>query len=138
MILLYLMFFKGTSNGNDERKISSIIYPAQYWLEFQNQSKPLINNSFKSFSFVDELPHWYSFDDGLAQRTDILLVGYEIFVKAMNSNYKRLLSEACEGWRRARKLSPSCQRKKYHTNRGNQINDARVGGLRSTRKRWCA
>lgn len=45
-----------------------------------------------------------------------LLAGYEMFVKAMKSNYKSLLSEAHKGWRRARKLSPWCQRKSYKTN----------------------
>lgn len=78
-------------------EILSIRYRAHYWVEFQNQSKPLINNTFKLSYFVDRLPDWYSFNYVLAQRTDILLAGYEMFVKAMNSNYKSLLSEAHKG-----------------------------------------
>lgn len=45
-----------------------------------------------------------------------LLAGYEMFAKAVKSNYKRLLSEANKGWRTGRKLSPRCQRKSYETN----------------------
>jgi hypothetical protein len=80
----------------------SLTLRACYWLEFQNQSQPLINNYSDTYSL------YYA----LAQRTDIFLAGYEMFVKAMKTNYISLLSEAHKGWRSARKIAPFCQRER--------------------------
>ena len=57
MVLFDIFNSPSNENGEGEKDFLSNI--AHYWLEFQNQSKSLINNPFTSFHFVTELPHWY-------------------------------------------------------------------------------
>lgn len=48
----------------------------------------------------------YSFNYAVAQRTDILLAGYEMFVNAMKSNYISLLWRLTKGGEEEEKQLP--------------------------------